>query len=164
VSRYPQYRKELTDFEAEREIGVVQEIVTMARTLRTEAQLDPRQQLEGAVYSRNSALEVAKRHAEAIQRLANVKLEFRSEAAPKAAAIRSTAQFDVTLEVPRSHEAAQRKRMEKEREQLAKNIANSKRQLDDDVFLSKAPPHVVASIRQKLADYEAQLNKLNGSL
>ena len=63
----------------------------MARTLRTEAKLDPKQQLEGALYSRNAALEVAQRHAEAIQKLANVKLEFKSEAAPKAAAIRSTA-------------------------------------------------------------------------
>jgi len=38
----------VTDHEAEREIGILQEIVTMARTLRTEARLDPKQELEGA--------------------------------------------------------------------------------------------------------------------
>ena len=38
---------------------MLQEIVTMARTLRTESKLDPKQQLEGALYSRGSALEVA---------------------------------------------------------------------------------------------------------
>jgi valyl-tRNA synthetase len=164
IASFPQYRKELTDFEAEREIGIVQEIVTMARTLRTEAKLDPKLQLQGALYSRNSSLEVARRHAEAIQRLGNVKLDVLSEAAPKAAAIRSTAQFDLVLQLPKAQEEAQRKRIEKEREQLMKNIANSKRQLDDDTFLSKAPPHVIDSIRQKLADYEAQLRKLDGSL
>ncbi len=79
--------RRLTDFEAEREIGILQEIVTMARTLRTEAKLDPKQQLAGALYSRNAALDVAQRHAEAIQKLANVKLEFKGEAAPKAAAM-----------------------------------------------------------------------------
>jgi valyl-tRNA synthetase len=164
VTGYPKYRREITDYEAEREIGILQEVVTMARTLRTDAKLDPRQQLEGALYSRSSALEVARRHAEAIQKIANVTLQFKAEAAPKAHAIRSNAEFDLVLEVPRSQEDAQRKRHDKEREQLIKNIANSERQLSDDVFLSKAPPKVVESIRQKLENYRAQLRKLNGSL
>ena len=115
-SRSPPIRstaRRLTDFEAEREIGILQEIVTMARTLRTESKLDPKQQLEGVLYSRSSALEVAQRHAEAIQKLANVKLEFKAEAAPKAAAMRSTAEFDLVLDVPKSQEDAQRKRLAK---------------------------------------------------
>jgi valyl-tRNA synthetase len=164
IAPYPQYRQEMTDFEAEREVGVLQEIVTMARTLRTEAKLDPKQQLVGTVYARNSALEVAERHADAIQRLANVKLEFKNEAAPKAPAIRSTAQFDLVLEVPKSHEEAQRKRVGKDREQLVKNIANSERQLSDETFLSKAPPPVIESIRQKLTDYQTQLKKIDDAL
>ncbi len=164
LAAYPQYRRELTDHEAEHEIDLLQEIVTMARTLRTEARLDPKQQLEGALYSRDGALEIAQRHAEAIQKLANVKLEFKTEVAPKAAAMGSTALFDLVLHVPKAQEDAQRKRLEKEREQLAKNIANSRRQLADETFLSKAPPRVVESIRQKLADYEAQLQKIDGAL
>jgi valyl-tRNA synthetase len=161
LANYPQYRHEATDFAAEREIGLLQEIVTMARTLRTESKLDPRQQLTGTLYSRTAALEVAQRHADALQKLANVKLEFRAEAAPKAPAMRSTAEFDLVLEVPKSQEEVQGKRVAKEREQLEKNIANSKRQLTDEVFLSKAPQKVVDSIRAKLADYETQLAKLS---
>src|SRR4051794_30879695 len=124
VAPYPQYRQELTDHEAEREIGILQEIVSMARTLRTESKLDPKQQLNGTLYARNSALDVAQRHAAAIQRLANVKVEFKCDAAPKAAAMRSTAQFDLVLEVPEGQQDAQRKRIEKEKEQLVKNIAH----------------------------------------
>jgi valyl-tRNA synthetase len=164
LAGYPQYRQESTDFAAEREIGLLQEIVTMARTLRVEAKLDPKQQLEGTLYSRNSALEVAQRHATAIQKLANVKLEFKAEAAPKSTAMRSTAQFDLVLHVPKTQEDAQRKRMEKEREQLAKNIANSERQLDDETFVSRAPAAVVENIRKKLADYKAQLAKIDDAL
>jgi valyl-tRNA synthetase len=160
IALYPQYRAGLTDHEAEREIGILQEIVTMARTLRTEAKLDPKQQLAGALYSRTAGLDVAQRHAEAIQKLANVKLEFKAEAAPKAAAIRSTAEFDLTLEVPAAHEETQRKRQDKECAQLMKNISNSERQLSDETFLGRAPAHVVESIRQKLADYKVQLEKL----
>ena len=162
VALYPQYRQEVTDYEAEREIGILQEIVTMARTLRTEGKLDPKQQIEGALYSRSSALNVAQRHAAAIQKLANVKLEFKAESAPKSAAMRSTAQFDLVLHVPQAQEEAQRKRQEKEKEQLGKNIASLRRQLEDEAFQAKAPGKVIDSMRQKLADYEAQLRKLEG--
>jgi len=161
VALYPQYRQEVTDYEAEREIGILQEIVTMARTLRTEGKLDPKQQLEGALYSRSSALNVAQRHAAAIQKLANVKLEFKAEAAPKSASMRSTAQFDLVLHVPQAQEEAQRKRQEKEKEQLGKNIASLHRQLEDKAFLAKAPAKGIDSMRQKLADYESQLGKLD---
>ena len=51
LSAYPQYRQQATDYPAEREIGIVQEIVGMARTLRTESKLDPKQQLNGTLYS-----------------------------------------------------------------------------------------------------------------
>jgi valyl-tRNA synthetase len=164
VASYPQYRAGLTDYEAEREIETLQEIVTMARTLRTEAKLDPKQQLAATLYSRTAALDVARRHSGAIEKLANVKLDFKSEAAPKAAAIRSTAVFDLVIEVPAAQEETQRKRQEKERDQLVKNIANSERQLGDETFLGRAPAHVVESIRQKLADYKTQLAKIDGSL
>ncbi|HWC95112.1 MAG TPA: valine--tRNA ligase [Candidatus Sulfopaludibacter sp.] len=164
LAGFPQYRQESTDFAAEREIGLLQEIVTMARTLRVEAKLDPKMQLEGTLYSRNDALDVARRHGAAIQKLSNVKLEFKAEAAPKSAAMRSTAQFDLVLHVPKTQEDAQRKRMEKEREQLVKNIANSERQLADETFTSRAPAKVVESIRKKLEDYKAQLQKIDDVL
>ena len=161
LTRYPQYRRDATDFAAEREIGILQEIVTMARTLRTEAKLDPKQQLNGTLYSRNNALEIAERHAEAIQKLANVKLEFKGEAAPKAPAMRSSAEFDLVLEVPKSQEEAQAKRLAKEREQLDKNIASLERQLKDETFLGKAPQKVIDNMRASLAEYKARRDKLS---
>ena len=51
-------------------------------------------------------------------------------------------------------------RRQKEIEQFQKNIANSERQLNDPVFMSKAPAKVIETIRAKLADYKAQLEKL----
>jgi valyl-tRNA synthetase len=38
-------------------------------------------------------------------------------------------------------------------------IESHKRQLEDEKFLSKAPPKLVETMRDKLADYEAQLAK-----
>ena len=76
----------------------------------------------------------------------------------------STANMDLALNVPQSQMAAQRKRLEKEKEQIEKNVANSKRQLSDEKFLSRAPDSVIESLRQKLSDYEAQLRKIADSL
>ena len=160
LAAYPRYGTRRADHNAEREIGIVQEIVTAARTLRAESKLDPKLQLAGELYSRNAALEVAQKHAQAIEELARVKLEFHHAAAPKAMAIRSTSEFDLVLQLPKAQEDAQRKRLEKEREQLLKNVENLKRQLGDEVFLGKAPTHVVEGLRKKLADYEAQLQKI----
>ena len=159
IAPFPQYRSELTDYAAEREIELLQEIVTMARTLRTENKLDPKQQLDATLYSRSDALETAQREAAAIQKLANVKMAFQAETAPKAAAIRSTAQFDLVLEVPAAQQEAQQKRIEKEKEQLRKNIASLERQLSDEKFLGKAPANVVEGMRKKLEEYRAQLAK-----
>jgi valyl-tRNA synthetase len=139
----------------------------MARTLRAESKLDPKQQLRGVAYARGEALQLAERGAEAIQKLANVELDFRAEAtayAGGAAAVRSTAQFDLVLELPQAQQEAQRRRLEKDREQLVKNVVNSKRQLGDETFLSKAPPQVVESIRKKLVEYEEQLRKIEEAL
>ena len=94
----------------------------------------------------------------------DVKLEFLAEEAPHVAAIRSTPEFDLVLTVPAAQLEAQRKRLEKEREQLEKNIANSHRQLTDEKFLGRAPAHVVDSIRAKLTEYEAQLEKVKRAL
>ena len=165
LAAYPQPRPELADAVAEREVGLMQEIVTLARTLRTEMKIDPKAQLGGTLYAQGDVLAAARAHAAAIERLANVKLETSEAAAPKnAPAIRSTAEFDLVLNLPQVQAEAQRRRMEKEREQLEKNIANSRRQLGDETFLSRAPAHVVESIRQKLGDYEAQLAKIQAAL
>ena len=163
LAGYPQFHEDATDAEAEREIGILQEIVTVARTLRTEAKLDPKLQVAGVLYSLGPALDVARRNGEAIRKLANVNLELKAEAAPKAPGIRSGPEFDLALHLPKAQEDAQRKRDEKEREQLLKNIANNERQLNDEKFLGRAPAHVIDGMRQKLADYKTQLGKLDTS-
>jgi valyl-tRNA synthetase len=88
-----------------------------------------------------------------------VKLEFCPGAAPKSAAVRSTPELDLVLDVPQVQDDPARK--QKELDQLNKNIANIERQLADDKFLGKAPPHIVESLRTKLSDYRAQRDKLS---
>jgi len=164
LAEYPQYSRQNTDFAAEREIGMLQEIVTLARTLRTEMKLDPKLQLQGTLHARGDALEIARRHADAMRRLSGVALEFSPDPPPAGAASRSTSQFDLVLHVPKTQTDAVRRRLEKERDQLIKNIASYKKQLAGESFLSGAPEHVVTAMRARLAEYEAQLAKIEAAL
>jgi valyl-tRNA synthetase len=151
LAAFPQFDPARYDSEAESEVGVLQAVVTAARGIRADLSLDPKLPLEGRI-SRSVDLR-------AIQRLAGVTLIVGE--VPKTGAVRSTADFDLSIDVPQGQLEAQRKRVEKEREQLTKNIANLNRQLSDDVFLGKAPAKVVDGLRAKLSEYETQLARIN---
>jgi valyl-tRNA synthetase len=137
---------------AEREISQLQDVVTALRNLRADLGLDPKMPLEGVSDIDCSA------HTVAIQKLAGVTL--RQGTPPKSGAVKSMSGFTVSIDVPAAQLEVQRKRLEKERDQLVKNIANSDRQLNDEVFLGKAPAKVVDSIRAKKTEYETQLQKV----
>ena len=86
------------------------------------------------------------------------------EASQQNGLIRSTTEFDLVIHAdgPSQNGALSpdaRARMEKDMAALRRTIGNSQRQLNDETFLSRAPEEVVASLRTKLADYEAQLAK-----
>ncbi len=162
LASFPEYDANRVDEAADREMRILQDIVTVARNLRTEQKLDPKLAVHGTLYSRGDASRIAESQAAAIQKLANLTLSCREGSAP--AAMGSTAEFDLVLELPEAQLEAQRKRVGKEREQLEKNIANSERQLADEKFLARAPAIVVDSIRLKLGEYQAQLARIGSDL
>jgi valyl-tRNA synthetase len=60
--------------------------------------------------------------------------------------------------------APDRMRLEREKAQLEKVILSTSTQLENEDFLSKAPEKVIASMRQKKAEYEAQREKIRAAL
>jgi valyl-tRNA synthetase len=165
LGAYPQPRVEWNDAEAERQMELLQDIVVSARNLRAQMKIDPKQQLSGVLYARDGAQHVARREAEAIRKLAGVDLEVSAEEPPKqGAAMRSTTEFDLLLSVPAAQMEVERDRLKKEIGQLEKLVDNSRRQLGNETFISRAPAHVVENIRGKLAEYEAQLEKSRSAL
>ncbi len=164
IAPFPQFQPALVDQAAEREMEILQAVVTAARTLRADLKLDPRLRLDGVLYCRPAGRAVLDQHREAIERLAGARLELAAGQAPPEGIRRSTADFDLLLRVPIEQVQAQRSRAEKEIQQLEKVIANSSRQLEDSEFLGRAPSHVVAGIRTKLAGYQEQLSRCRESL
>jgi valyl-tRNA synthetase len=152
LAEYPTAATTTADLDAEHGIGVLQAIVTEARTQRADNAVDPKQSVEGVLQARPTVLLLAQANADAIGRLARVNLQLKDEYS-------GDAPFVLKLELK-----IDRERLLKENEQLKKVIANSERQLADETFMSKAPEKVIATLRQKLADYQAQLNKNNTAL
>jgi valyl-tRNA synthetase len=162
---YPQFNPEWIDEPAEADMILLQDIIGAARNLRAELKLDPKEPLEGSLYSAGRAFDVATASAEAIVKLAGVKLELHRGNAPKVAgAMRATPAFDLALNVSETQLAALKARLIKEIEQLKKNIASLQRQLGDEKFIGKAPEQIVAGMREKLIDYESQLAKSQEAL
>ncbi len=157
LAEYPEYLEARCDEAAEREIQQLQDVVTALRNLRADLSLDPKMPLEGLISGADVAV-----HSVAIQKLAGVTL--RAGETPKTGAVKSMSGFTVSVDVPQGQMEVQKKRLEKERDQLVKNIANSDRQLSDEVFLGKAPQKVVDSIRAKRAEYAEQLKKVEDGL
>jgi valyl-tRNA synthetase len=166
LAPYPQYSHSAADLTAERDVQLLQDIIGAVRDLRADMKLDPKLAVSGTVHARGFAYQVGVAYAGAIRQVARVDLEFRQDGAPpsKGAAVRSTHEFDLALEVPLAQTGAHRQRLEKEKEQLEKNIANNRRQLADETFTSKAPAKVIEGVRQKLTGYEAQLTKVKTAL
>jgi len=162
IAREPYPQATEFDESAEREMAILQEVVTAARTLRADHQIDKKEQLSGVLYCRDGARSI---ESGVVEKLANVKLDVRSDAAPKLeGAVRSTAEFDLLLRLPEVDVSGQRAKLEREIQGLEKLIADKDRQLTNEKFLSGAPPAVIDSLREKRREYDAQLEKAQAAL
>jgi valyl-tRNA synthetase len=145
-------------------MSILQAAITAAREIRADLKLDPKATLDAVLVAREPARHLAATESGAIERLAGVRLEVRQSLEGVEGVKRSTPEFDLVIRVSAEQAAAQRARVHKEIQQLEKLIANSERQLGDETFISRAPAHVVDSVRQKLVEYKAQLAKHEESL
>jgi valyl-tRNA synthetase len=151
LAEYPQYDAALRDEGAEWDMDKLQQVVSEIRQLRAVNKINKSQKLDAEVRAHGRFLESIRNSQAGIERLANVTL--------------SLEEADVaTWTVNLAALAIDRTRLEKENEQLEKVIANSRRQLESEDFVRKAPAKVVDSIRAKLAEYEAQLAKNQAAL
>jgi len=174
LAKYPQFEEAAADQQAEREVDMLQALVTGIRTRRAEAGVDPKQLLRLELTAYSPSAQAMDQHMGAIGRLASVAVEFGRSGSPFTGHVQGSA--ELTYQMPDrdgrivTHWSAilnipvNRDRLEKENAQLEKLIAEKDRQLTSDAFLKRAPEHVVAEIRQKRAQYEAQLAKNRAAL
>jgi valyl-tRNA synthetase len=151
LRNYPQPCAEWEDRAAEEQMKLLQRMVVEIRQVRADNRIDRKQTLEGELRATGLAWQVASANQEAIRRLANAALTLRQEP--------SAGEYALALRIP-----TDRARLEKEIQQLTGVVASLTRQLESREFLAKAPEKVVASMRQRVADYEAQIAKHRAAL
>ena len=165
LTDYPRSVEGDADPAAERRVEILQALVTTARNLRAELNLPPRETLRGTVFSKDEiTLDVVRSEQEALRRLANLQATARLGAAGAGQALGHTADFDLAVQLPEERRVALRTKLEKQLSTLVKAETAARGRLDNRSFVEKAPEHVVSSLRQKLSDYESQVERIQNTL
>ncbi len=165
LAEYPQPAAADDDPAAERQIAILQGVVTAARNLRAEINLPPKDILDGTVYSEDRiVLDVVRSESEALRHLAGVRLAGLDGKAAAGQATGHSADFDLAIILPEERRVALRAKLERQLGSLEKAGSGARGRLSNQTFLEKAPDHVVHSLRQKLGEYESQIERIRNTL
>jgi valyl-tRNA synthetase len=146
IALQPYPRAELPKEPAQ--IKVVQRVIWEVRQARADNKIDQSRKLAATVQEQDEDYQLILGTNTAIERLGNVTLTIvEGPSAP------------VKLDIP-----IDRARLEKENDDLAKQIANLERQFGNQEFMLKAPEKVISGMRAKKIEYEAQLAKNRAAL
>jgi valyl-tRNA synthetase len=156
------------DEEAERQMAALQEAITNFRNIRAEMKIDLKRKVPGEIYTADAALrELARQLTPAFERLAAVSPLVLLDWPPskEGGVIRHTQHFDVRVPLAGAVDvAAERQRLEKERERLLRQHESLTKQLANPAFLGRAPKQVVEGARRALVENAAQQKKVEETL
>ena len=164
LQEYPKSDDWKKHLEAELEIKWLQETISAIRTLRSEMNVNPGQQI--AILIRESKAKEKARmgpHQEQLKRLAKVGsidwIELESENPPSTSAMIDEMEILIPLEgiIDKAKELL---RLSKEQKELRNEISILEKKLDNTDFVQKAPSNIVEKQRNKLNDYKNKLNAL----
>ncbi|HLX75241.1 MAG TPA: valine--tRNA ligase, partial [Terriglobales bacterium] len=163
---YPSAEATQRDLDAETEMAILQDLIVSVRNLRAELKVETRQRVPIQVHAVNGVRRMIEHNRSAVERLARVEsLEFVDGSLAKAGGARATSRFEVRVVYEKKVDvAAESARLQKELEGVEQEIEGKRRQLGNDVFLQKAPPHVVEGLRKRLAELEVLREKVRHAL
>jgi valyl-tRNA synthetase len=163
---YPLSQPEKIDESSEAWVTKVKAIVDACRNLRGEMQLSPAQRVPLYVYGDQSFLSVAAPYIQALAKLSEVKI-YQDEAVLEqdgsGAPVAIVGETKVLLKVEIDAKA-ERARLGKEIERVSGEIAKAKAKLGNESFVARAPEAVVAQEKQRVAEFESLLEKLNSQI
>ena len=152
---------------SEKQFQTVQELIVTARNAKAELGLQTQKPSAQVASDDLRVLELFRAHQEVVLRLAGLQaLNFtRGRLSAEVGGVRTASGFDVRL----FHEAgvdreAERARLLKDREKTGKALAQAKKQLENQEFMSRAPREVVRGVEQRHAELTTQLRRILESL
>jgi valyl-tRNA synthetase len=161
---FPKFDAKEIDGAAEREMELLQNVITHIREMRAEAGVPTKEAVAVALKSMDGSQKALQANETAIKRLANVG-EVRYELGGKQTWQRSSPEYDVALLYEKQVDAAaERERLGKELKKLEGELANAGRNLGNEQFLAKAPGHVVEGIKRRKGELEVLIAKAREAL
>ncbi len=165
LASFPQADPRLNYPEAEAKIQTLQQITRAIRDIRNQYNVDIKRVLETTIQADTADAAVISGGVDIIESLANTRLVAIGPDAEKplnaATAVVGTTRVFVAGVIDRE---AERARLEKRRQELEKLIASSNAKLNNEAFVSKAPPAVVQGLRDQLQRQESEMSTVNTSL
>ncbi|MEM7199930.1 MAG: valine--tRNA ligase [Planctomycetota bacterium] len=163
---WPEARPDWVDADAERTLEQVHDVVTAAREIRARYQVAPSQRVPVVLVApadRRATLEGAA--TTLIGRMCGAESVELTDQAPRGKDAATAVVGDVEIFVPGVVDVeAERRKLEKQREQLTARIGGIDKKLANEGFVAKAPPAVVERERQNLAGLRTQLEALEETL
>jgi valyl-tRNA synthetase len=147
--------------------GAAMEVVRSVRNIRAEKKVDLKREVRALIAAPAAVLPALRELQPVMESLAKMKVESLGEsvAAPKGAAagLAGSAQVFLPLEglVDLGEEKA---RMLKEQGKLEGLLVAQKKKLENEAFVSKAPPKLIEAERAKVGELEASIAKLQQAL
>ncbi|MFD6199907.1 valine--tRNA ligase [Streptomyces rubiginosohelvolus] len=147
------------DDAAEKEIELVQQVVTEVRRFRNDQGLQPGQKVPAELTLTGTALAPHEAAMRQLLRLQPAGEGFHATASLPVAGATVALDLSGTIDVP-----AERKRLTKDLEAAQKEKAQATGKLGNEAFLAKAPDNVVDKIRGRLAKAEADIERIGAQL
>ncbi len=164
VASWPQPDEVFIDADAESAMDTIMDLVAGIRSTRTEYNVDPSKRI-GAIIAPGSMQKMLETYGYVFARLCNVHdISFDTTVPENAAAVVSA---DITVYLPLAGMVdldAERQRLEKERDDLQRQIDRVNGLLSNDNFVQKAKPDVVQRERDKLVDLQASIQAVTERL
>jgi valyl-tRNA synthetase len=168
LAKYPEHEPSWLDDQAEQEIQLVQEIIVNIRNMRAEMKVDAKKKIPVQLHTLDElATQSARTHLLAIERLSTLSaLEILDQPPLEAGgAVRSTPRFTLRVSLSDAVDpAAERARLEKEKQKLERETVSLINQLRNENFLAKAPAHVVDGLKKRSTEVATLLTKIGESL
>jgi valyl-tRNA synthetase len=155
------------DVAAEREMGMVMQVITAIRNIRGEMRVSPAQTLTVTVKAAAGDGALLRAHGTLVEALARARVTVDPGATrpPGASALGVVGQSEIYVELEGLVDlAAERQRLEKEIKRTAEAITFTRAKLSRPDFTERAPAEIVDKERDKLAEQEALHAKLVASL
>ena len=166
IAAWPQPEPAHADPEAERAMGVVQEILTAVRQFRSQHGISPKERFEAVAGVRADVMTTVGTQVEAAVRLAGVELSVVDAGAERRPGWTTLTLPEGYVQLPPGlfDTDAERGRLAKQRDEIAANLKRSAGKLANEGFTAKAAPEVVAQERTKHDRLVAQLAGLDQQL